>query len=190
MDDEKSESHPLSQWQFYPQRNRRFNLDQTNNWGLLNYNNDEDYLSIYGLLHNRNAVNDSRHIAPEGWHAPTDDEWKQLEMYLGLSQSEVDDTEDRGTDEDGKLKEAGISHRLSPNTGATNETGFTALPGGPREDESGSFGGVNFFAYFWSSTGYNRGGAWTRGLSLGYSRIDRGHGRKRSGFSVGYMRDN
>ena len=95
------------------------------------YNNDINNVATYGRLYNWYAVTDSRNIAPAGWHVPSDAEWKQLEMYLGMSQSEADATGWRGTDEGGKLKEVGTMHWNSPNTGATNESGFTALPGGP-----------------------------------------------------------
>ena len=71
-------------------------------------------------------------ICPTGWHVPSDDEWKQLEMYLGMSQSDADNTTWRGTDEGGKLKETGTDHWMAPNYGATNVSGFTALPGGHR----------------------------------------------------------
>jgi uncharacterized protein (TIGR02145 family) len=69
------------------------------------YENDESIAETYGYLYNWYVVNDSRNIAPEGWHVPTDEEWKELEMFLGMSQSEANGTGWRGTDEGGKLKE-------------------------------------------------------------------------------------
>lgn len=98
---------------------------------------------IYGALYsgaaaiNGSTGSDSKPsrlqgVCPSGWHLPSDDEWKQLEMELGMSQAEVEDTGFRGTDEGGKLKETGTMHWFSPNLGATNESGFTALPGGQR----------------------------------------------------------
>ncbi len=69
-------------------------------------------------------------ICPDGWHLPTDEEFKTMEMALGMSQGEADDTGWRGTDEGGKMKESGTTHWYSPNMGATNSSGFTALPGG------------------------------------------------------------
>ena len=104
-----------------------------------NYNNDENNGAIYGRLYNQYAVTDSRGICPTGWHIPISAEWKILETFLG-GNSVVG----------GKMKEAGTNHWKSPNTGATNESGFSALPGGVR-DRTGHFGGIGFTGYFWSS---------------------------------------
>jgi len=99
------------------------------------------------------AVNDSRNIAPAGWHVPTEEEWKQLEMHLGMSQSEVNNVElSQGTNEGDKLKETGTTHWNSPNKGATNESHFTALPGSYRDSDNGSFEGMGSIAFFWSAT--------------------------------------
>jgi len=83
------------------------------------YNNDADtYRTPYGALYNWYAVNTGK-LCPTGWHVPTDNDVTILETYLGGI-----------TIAGGKLKETGTTHWLAPNTGATNETGFTALPGG------------------------------------------------------------
>jgi len=152
-----------------------------------NYGNDVNNATTYGRLYNWYAVNDSRNIAPEGWHVSSDAEWKTLEMYLGMSQSEADDIGWRGTDEGGKLKETGTIHWNSPNTGATNENGFSALPGGFRLN--GTCDGMGFFAYFWSSSEYLSDGAWNRNLHYGSSVISRRSGSKQYGFSVRCVRD-
>lgn len=152
------------------------------------YNNDPGNVETYGRLYNWNAVDDSRSIAPEGWHVPTDSEWKQLEMYLGMSQAEADATGQRGTDEGGKLKEMGTMHWNSPNTGATNESGFTALPGGYRSN-GGNFGNVGVTAYFWCSTELGSVSAWARLLGYSYSKVYRQHYNKQDGFSVRCVRD-
>ncbi len=136
----------------------------------------------------RIAVDDSRNIAPEGWHVPTDAEWKQLEMYLGMSQAEADTYGWRGTDEGGKLKETGTTHWNSPNAGATNESGFTALPGGWRNID-GTFYAMGDIAIFWSSTEYNSPYAWRRRLDYDNSRVRRGNSSKQDGFSVRCVRD-
>ena len=153
-----------------------------------NYDNDGGNVSTYGRLYNWYAVDDSRNIAPEGWHVPTDEEWKQLEMYLGMSQSEADDIGYRGTYEGGKLKESGTTHWADPNTGATNESGFTALPGGYRGYD-GYFHHMGYHAYFWSSTERDSGNACGRGLYYGNAQVSRNYGDKRLGFSVRCVRE-
>jgi uncharacterized protein (TIGR02145 family) len=123
----------------------------TSSGAYCNYNNDSANVAIYGRLYNGYAVIDGRGLAPEGWHVPTDDEWKQLEMFLGMSQAAADSDLYRGIDEGGKLKESGIIHWNDPNAGATDEVCFTALPGGLR-DVSVGFSGLGIWAGFWSST--------------------------------------
>jgi uncharacterized protein (TIGR02145 family) len=136
-----------------------------------NYDNDPANAETYGRLYNWYALDDSRNIAPDGWHVPTDDEWKQLEMYLGMSQAEADISGWRGTDEGGKLKEAGTIHWNEPNTGATNESGFSALPGGYRS-YNGSFSDLGSHAYFWCSPEASSP-KWVRWLDYSHSQVYR-----------------
>lgn len=170
------------------------NVTDNTDWANLttgaycNYDNNESNVATYGRLYNWYAVDDSRSIAPAGWHVPTDEEWKELEMFLGMSRSEADDWGDRGTDEGGRLKEIGTAHWNGPNTGATNESGFSALPGGYRSYD-GSFNYLGKGAYFWSSTQDNSGNAWSRGLSYDYSVVYRLNYYKQDGFSVRLIRD-
>ena len=95
----------------------------------------------YGVLYNWSAAmngaatsnttpSDVQGVCPSGWHLPSDAEWKQLEMYLGMTRQQADEYGWRGTDEGGKMKHPGTEYWGSPNTGATNSSGFTALPGG------------------------------------------------------------
>jgi uncharacterized protein (TIGR02145 family) len=148
------------------------------------YNNDPVMGKIYGKLYNWFAVNDQRGLAPLGWHIPSDTEWVELELCLG------------GDNVAGvKMKEAGTSHWQSPNTGATNSSGFSALPGGYRNgfgDRNGS--GICYFigdfGYWWSSTEHFATYAWLRGLSCGYSNIFKSYDHKESGFSVRCIKDN
>jgi uncharacterized protein (TIGR02145 family) len=93
-------------------------------------------------------------VCPDGWHLPSDAEWTELTDYLGGSGVAG-----------GKLKEAGTAHWASPNSGATNESGFTALPGGSR-GQHGTFDVQGSSAYFWSSTENDPATAWLR--LLGY----------------------
>ena len=92
------------------------------------YSNNTANGTTYGKLYNWYAVNDPRGLAPNGYHIPTDAEWTTLTSYLG-------GTVTAG----GKMKEAGTSHWLAPNTGATNSSGFTGLPGGYRSDLGSDF---------------------------------------------------
>jgi len=128
-------------------------------------------------------------ICPPGWHIPTDAEWKTLEMHLGMTQTETDVWDWRGIhNEGGKLKEIGTMHWDSPNTGATNSSGFTALPGGYRYS-NGSFHYLDYYGYWWSSSETSDAGAWDRGLSYGYGQVFRGGYEKTGGFSVRCLKD-
>ena len=142
------------------------------------YDNNESNVETYGRLYNWYAVDDSRNIAPGGWHVPTDDEWQTLVDYLGGSSVAG-----------GKLKEAGTEHWNSPNTGATNESGFTALPGGYRYGSNGSYYNMGYGGYFWSSTENYSYYAWYRTLYYGNSEVGRGSSSKQYGFSVRCLRD-
>ena len=130
------------------------------------------YVATYGRLYNWYAVDDSRNLAPAGWHVPTDDEWKQLEMHLGMSRSEADDAGFRGTYEGGRLKETGATHWRSPNRGASNSSGFSALPGGGRI-ERGGFSPPYITANFWTATSFNSVKAWRRELDNVQSDVSR-----------------
>jgi len=105
------------------------------------YENETENGKIYGKLYNWYAVNDPRSLAPKGWHIPNIDEWGILIDYLG------------GEDViGGKMKESGTTHWNSPNTDATNESGFTALPGGSRDSLDGIFNHIGYYGLWWSST--------------------------------------
>ena len=141
------------------------------------YNNDyTTYGSVYGALYNWHTVN-TGNLCPIGWHVPTDAEWTTLTDYLGgLSIA------------GGKLKETGTSHWAIPNTGATNESGFTALPGGWRGYD-GSFHDITYTGYWWSST-QNGSSAWERELYQGNATVSRnGSNSKFVGFSVRCIKD-
>jgi uncharacterized protein (TIGR02145 family) len=123
------------------------------------YNNDATNKNIYGGLYNWYAVSGSRNVCPTGWHVPNDAEWKTMEMYLGMSQSEADIIgNNRGThNEGGKIKETGLIHWLSPNTGADNSSGFTGLGAGYRYGYIyGTFYQMNHYGCWWTFDGFNR----------------------------------
>lgn len=141
------------------------------------YNNNEaTYKDTYGALYIWYTVN-TGNLCPTGWHVPTDTEWTTLTDYLG------------GTSiAGGKLKETGTTHWTTPNTGATNETGFTALPGGNRSG-SGTFSNVGIYGYWWSTTEYNASSARTRSLLYSKSSVGGDAYSKKIGFSVRCLRD-
>ena len=125
------------------------------------YNNDEAAnKNTFGGLYNWYAVNTGK-LCPIGWHVPTDTEWTALTTFLGGENVAG-----------GKLKEPGIVHWLSPNAGATNETGFTALPGGYRYND-GVFKSRDDLGYWWSSTDNGAGYAWSRKLYSGFTLVVR-----------------
>ncbi len=103
------------------------------------YSNDAVTFADYGILYNWTTVNTGL-LCPTGWHVPTDADWTILTTYLGGSFG-------AGS----KLKETGTTHWLPPNSDATNEVGFTALPGGLR-GFMGPFNGIGDSGNFWTST--------------------------------------
>jgi len=149
------------------------------------YDNSSANGDIYGRLY---TWEEALIACPSGWHLPSDEEWKTMEMALGMSQSEADDTGWRGTDEGGKMKETGTTHWNSPNTGATNTSGFTALPGGHR-NSSGSFYYLGSYGFWWSSSEYSGTLAWRRGLSYDFDQVFRVYDHKTYGFSVRCLKD-
>ncbi len=151
-------------------------------------NNADSNVETYGLLYNGYAVSDSRNIAPEVWHIPTDEDWKTLEIHLGMSQFEADDEFSRGTNEGGKLKETGMTHWDSPNTGAHNESGVSALPGGDRIKD-GLFARKYITSEFWTSTEFGSYYLWYRTLSYNNSEIWRFNQSKNYGSSVRCIKD-
>ena len=156
------------------------------------FNNDPAMGKIYGKLYNWYAVDDRRGLAPDGWHVPSDSDWKELEMYLGMSKSEADNTYFRGTNEGGKLKSTGTIDTgnglwLTPNFEATNCSGFTGLPGGMYylESKTYNFYNLNIYGYWWSSTEYSLSTAFIRSLAWDRSGIGRYNDKsKGTGLSV------
>ena len=141
------------------------------------YNNDEaTYKNTYGALYNWYTVNTVK-LCPSGWHVPSESDWSVLSNFLG------------GTDiAGGKLKENGIIHWTTPNTGATNETGFTALPTGYRT-LSGTYNNIQDFGYCWSSTSFSTTHAGYMMLFFNSSVLSSLNNYKRYGFSVRCIKD-
>lgn len=148
------------------------------------YKNDSvTYAATYGKLYNWFAVNDPRGLAPAGWHVPSDAEWNTMETSLGNKSV-------TGL----KMKEPGTTHWQTPNTGATNSSGFSALPGGFYI--SGDFGAdiqvfdnVGKYAYWWSSNVKNVYYASCFSLSYNTNRIHRDNHVKMYGMSVRCIRN-
>jgi len=155
------------------------------------YENDYNtYGKIYGALYNWYAVdkasNGNKNICPTGYHVPTDAEWKKLEMYCGMTQSEADDTGWRGTTEGTELKaKSGWNNRGN----GTDDYGFAALPGGYRYGSDGTFNYVGNYGSFWSSTAFDASSAWYRYLYYNYAYCYRNANSMRYGFSVRCLRD-
>jgi uncharacterized protein (TIGR02145 family) len=147
------------------------------------YNNDQATYTAnkFGALYNWYAINPAtngnKNVCPTGWHVPTDVEWTTLTTFLG-GESVAG----------GKMKSTGTQYWLSPNTDATNSSGFSGLPGGYRGG-SGAFGDIGNFGGWWSSTENDADDAWYRGLGYSYGDVYRNNTIKSFGFSVRCVRD-
>jgi len=177
-------------------------VSSANSWEVLGNNNydkafcyynnnfNTEYGALYtwaGAMNGANSGNANpsgvQGACPDGWHMPSDNEWKQLELTLGMSQADVDAGGWRGTDQGSKLKESGTTHWLSPNINATNSTGFTALPGGLR-DHFGIFSDLTIDGNWWSSTQSGGSDSYTRKLNYNHENVMRAIFYKSYGFSI------
>ncbi|MFZ4799841.1 MAG: fibrobacter succinogenes major paralogous domain-containing protein [Bacteroidia bacterium] len=140
------------------------------------YNNTPASSATYGLLYNWFTVN-TGNLCPIGWHVPSDAEWTILITYLGGESIAG-----------GKLKEAGFAHWESSSTDATNETGFTALPGGYR-NYGGAFSHIDTVGQWWSSTEISKNNAWFRIMIFNSFYVARLNNYKLNGFSVRCLKD-
>ena len=144
------------------------------------YENNQINSEIYGRLYNWYTIDDSRGVCPEGFHVPSDDEFKQLEMFLGMSQQEANDVSFRGTDEGSQL--AGSADLWNDgdleNNPAFDSTGFVAVPGGARIGGNINFIDMNIWGDYWSSTtnepnNPNIWGSWVRNFAWYNSAVHR-----------------
>ena len=155
------------------------------------FHNDSVYnAKTYGALYNWYAVNTGK-LAPKGWHVPSDSEWEVLGNYLGGDSVAG-----------GPLKDTGTTYWASPNTGATNTSGFSALPGGWRDDYGEfngiGYGGIGYEGWWWSATAADSIHSWYRGIFCSSASVYRGnrnltHNPLRSdvyGFSVRCVKGN
>ena len=142
------------------------------------YNNDSLNGAIYGKLYNWYAVNDPRGLAPKGWHIPTDAEWTNLSDKLGGIALAG-----------GKMKIPGTSRWTTPNSGATNESGFSGLPGGSCNYDGSFSVVVGKYGLWWSASEGVATSAWARSLSYDGGSLGRGGPDRRLGCSVRCLRD-
>lgn len=184
-------------------------IDDDTTWGALADNNTADAYSFYGDSNNdannidiaypdygalysyaaaigdnwardNSTINSAggQGICPDGWHLPTDPEWTTLTTFLGT-------TSVAG----GKMKETGTTHWNTPNTGATNSSGFTALPSGLRLSNVGTFYSVGNKGYWWSGTEHSNIIAYYRTLNYVSANASRYYNSKSSGYCVRCIRD-
>jgi uncharacterized protein (TIGR02145 family) len=147
------------------------------NAGYCWYNNDETgYKDPYGALYNGYTISTGK-LCPAGWHIPGKEDLQMLIDFTGDS-----------TSGGGKLKEAGTDHWLSPNKGAENSTGFSALPAGIRYFE-GTFTANSEFTSFWSATETGNNGAWYLSLYYGDTKVRLDSISKKYGLSVRCVQD-
>jgi uncharacterized protein (TIGR02145 family) len=162
------------------------------------YDYNETNKNIYGALYswaaamkneNGSDLNPSgvQGVCPVGWHIPSDAEWKEMEIHLGMNPAAADGINWRGTNEGGKLKSEDALWS-DPNNGATNESGFSALPGGYIQHQGVSVY-LGSYAVFWTSTEYSGGEAWHRNLLNNYTQVYRYYYEFRGGFSIRCIRD-
>ena len=146
------------------------------------YDDNESNCQKYGRLYTWEVA---KNACPSGWHLPTDSEWKQLEKFIGMSQTDADDTGFRGTNEGKALK---TTSGWNSNGNGTDNYGFSALPGGYR-DYVGGFDHIGSNGYWWSATENYTDDAWYRELNYSKSDVSRYFINKVWGFSVRCLRD-
>lgn len=159
---------------------------QTGAW--CNYGNNPAYDAIYGKLYVWYAAADPN-ICPLGWHVPTDAEWMTLESALGMSAGDLNTTGIRGMAENvgGKMKAATLW--TSPNTGATNESEFSGLPGGRRWYNQGLFQALGDYGAWWTTSEFDASLAWFRALSQSNGGIHRDYDARWTGLCIRCLRD-
>jgi len=167
-----------------------FGLTGTTGWvsatfgGFVVYGSDSQNESVYGKLYNWYAVTDDRNLCPTGWHAPSMNDWDSLLSAIAMV-PEGYPYYNAG----GKMKSTGMQYWQQPNTGATNESLFSAIPGGVRSGSTGEFLYLGQSCYFWSTDAFNL--AVASGISLYYASSDASpsNNTKQTGLSVRCLRD-
>ncbi len=139
--------------------------------------NDPSNKDTYGALYNWYVVETGK-LAPKGWHVPTEEDWSKLSNYLGGDSVAG-----------GKMKDGSTSHWFSPNLGASNESGFTAIPSSTRNYDGLIFYRLGDGAYFWSSTEYDDSTAWVRSMLCDSTALKSFNAYKSYGRSVRCVKD-
>jgi uncharacterized protein (TIGR02145 family) len=156
------------------------------------YNNDPVNDGLYGKLYNHYAVTDSRGLCPTGWHVPSDGEWNLLVKYLDPNADTLCGGCTASSIAGGSLKSTAMQPTPggwnTPNSGATNSSGFTALPGGFGSN-NGGFTNVTYVGYWWSSSVVSGSTAWVRNSYYDSSGIDRATTNRADGFSVRCLKE-
>jgi uncharacterized protein (TIGR02145 family) len=158
---------------------------------------NDDLTDSTGYLYNWFAISDTNNIAPQGWHIPTDDEWKQLETTLGMSQSDADKSGWRGTGIAEKLKMKGQDYWADYGTiWNTNQSGFSAMAGGCRMfngttalNQWSTPSGLKYAGFWWTASQNTEGEVWYRNLDYKNSTVLRAHTYKNYGFSIRCVKD-
>ncbi|HRZ76382.1 MAG TPA: FISUMP domain-containing protein, partial [Bacteroidales bacterium] len=161
------------------------------------YNNDSVMCTQYGGLYGWDELMDygltagAKGICPDGWHVPTDDEWKLLEgntdTQFGVGNAVWNNTVWRGFDAGKRLKKAGSTHWSASNNG-TDALGFTAVGGGDRAP-TGSFEMLNSYGHYWTSSPGTGSTAWVRSMYSSYGEIYRGTANRLDAYSVRCLMD-
>lgn len=153
------------------------------------YDDNLSNVEKYGRLYTWYAATDSRKVCPDGWHIPSDTEWNILHVNLGINPEDTDLICDENNTISGKLKETGTLNWIAPNTGATDEYEFTALPAGYRRRFNKDFDYKGEYACFWTSTEWDYEKAWYRHLYYDKENICRTFNLKNYGFSIRCVKD-
>lgn len=152
------------------------------------YDNDPIKSTIYGKLYNWYTVADSRGLCPGGWHVPSDMEWNTVVKFIEpladtvavLSQSSI---------AGGEMKEGGIAHWSSLSPGANNNSGFTGLPGGVKDETSGKAIDLGIECNWWSTTQYSTTCYYSREIFVSQDDFYRNAVHPRSGYSIRCVKD-
>jgi uncharacterized protein (TIGR02145 family) len=160
----------------------------TMNGACADYNNDTVISSVYGKLYNWYAVVDSSGLCPVGWHVPNNSDWNVLVKTIDQNADTNCIACIQSMTAGGALKEVGTAHWIG-NNGATNSTGFTAIPAGSRTSTNGSYTNIGGYADIWTSTTYSVSSSYVRGLIGNNGLISRFDFPKREGLSVRCIKD-